>query len=79
MKLFKLSSLTLYFFGVLYLGLLCRNAYAYLDPGSGSYLLQILMAGLLAASFMFKSFWQGVIRFFSKIFSRKKKDAKDHS
>lgn len=51
-----------------------RPSYAYLDPGSGSYLLQILLAGLLAASFMLKSFWQKLRAFFSRFFNRKKPD-----
>lgn len=32
-------------------------AYAYIDPMSGSIILQALAAGLLAALFMFKRFW----------------------
>ena len=34
-----------------------RPLAAYLDPGSGSYLLQVLVAGLLGASFAVKRFW----------------------
>lgn len=52
-----------------------KNSYAYLDPGSGSYLLQLLIAGLLAASFTVKSFWRNVLGFFTGLFSKKKKDA----
>jgi hypothetical protein len=33
------------------------NAHAYLDPGTGSYFLQILVAGLLGAMFAVKVFW----------------------
>jgi hypothetical protein len=29
----------------------------YLDPGSGSYLLQVAMAGILGAAFTLKSYW----------------------
>lgn len=32
-------------------------AYAYIDPMSGSIILQALAAGLLAALLMFKRFW----------------------
>jgi hypothetical protein len=29
----------------------------YLDPGSGSYILQVAMAGFLGAAFTIKSYW----------------------
>lgn len=29
----------------------------YLDPGSGSYILQVAMAGFLGAAFALKSYW----------------------
>ena len=35
-------------------------AYAYIDAGSGSYMLQMGMAGLLAAVFAIKLSWQRV-------------------
>jgi len=34
---------------------ICQSANAYIDPGSGSYLLQILFAGILGAAFMAKT------------------------
>jgi len=45
-----------------------RNAWAYLDPGSGSYLLQLLIAGLLAGGFAFKSFWKNLFGNIKKLF-----------
>jgi hypothetical protein len=42
-----------------------HDAYAYLDPGTGSYLLQILIAGLVGAAFSIKIFWQRIKDFFS--------------
>jgi len=50
-----------------------RHAYAYLDPGSGSYLLQILMAGLLAASLTIKMFWRNIKDFISRLLHKRKK------
>jgi hypothetical protein len=35
-------------------------AHAYIDPGSGSYMLQLAMAGLLAVVFSLKMSWQRV-------------------
>jgi hypothetical protein len=45
---------------------LVREAHAYLDPGAGSYILQILIAGLFGALFMLKVFWGRVVGFFGK-------------
>ena len=40
-------------FGVLFIG---RLVFAYLDPGSGSLLIQIIAAGLLSLTFFFGAF-----------------------
>jgi hypothetical protein len=46
------------FAGLLFISLVFpRPAYAYLDPMSGSIILQALAAGILAALLMFKRFW----------------------
>ncbi len=39
---------------------------AYLDPGSGSFILQILLATLLASLLFMKSFWRKIIGIFKK-------------
>jgi len=52
-----------------------ENAYAYLDPGSGSYFLQLLLAGLLGATFMIKTFWTRLKGFFVSLFSK----SQDHA
>jgi len=36
---------------------LSANAHAYLDPGTGSYILQILLGGLAAGYFLIKQYW----------------------
>ena len=46
--------------------LLVREAHAYLDPGTGSYIIQILIAGLFGALFMLKVFWGSIMGFFGK-------------
>jgi hypothetical protein len=45
---------------------LAREAHAYLDPGTGSYILQIVIASLFGALFMLKVFWGRIVGFFSK-------------
>ena len=38
---------------------------SYLDPGSGSYLLQLLIAGALGAAFAVRHYWTRIKEFFS--------------
>lgn len=56
-----------------YLLLFSPNAYAYLDPGTGSYLLQILAAVLFGSIFVIKLWWNKIKSFFIK---SKKDDSK---
>jgi len=49
------------------------NAYAYLDPGTGSYMLQIILGVLLGAAFAIKAFWFRIRAFLDGLFSRKSK------
>ena len=44
---------------------------AYIDPGTGSYVLQILIAGLVGGAFALKMFWRNVTAFLSRIFRGK--------
>jgi hypothetical protein len=48
-----------------------RDAFAYVDPGTGSYVLQLIMAGLLAAAFALKSYWRNITAFLSRLLSKK--------
>ena len=43
---------------------------AYLDPGSGSFLLQLLIAGIVGLGFVVKSYWGKIL----KLFKRSKKN-----
>jgi hypothetical protein len=46
------------------------DAFAYLDPGTGSYVLQMIIAGLLGAAFAIKMSWFRIKRFITGLFSR---------
>ncbi len=48
-----------------------RHAYAYLDPGTGTYLFQLLVAALLGAAVGVKIFWYKIKLFFKKLFPDK--------
>lgn len=47
-----------------------RDAHAYLDPGTGSYVLQMIIAGALGAAFAVKLSWLRIKRFFTGVFSK---------
>jgi hypothetical protein len=49
------------------------NAHAYLDPGSGSLIIQALIAGFLGASFYIATSWKKIKAYFQN--RRDKKDA----
>lgn len=49
-------------------------AHAYIDPGTGSYMLQIAIAFLVGALFSIKIFWKRIMAFLKLHFSKKKKD-----
>jgi hypothetical protein len=38
---------------------------AYIDPGTGSYILQLIIAAFVGVSFTVKIFWKRIKRFFS--------------
>ena len=50
-------------------------ALAYLDPGTGSYLFQLLIAGIDGAGYAVKVFWKNISDFVKTFFAKlKKKD-----
>ncbi len=46
---------------------------AYIDPGTGSFIIQIVIAGLVGSSFAIKIFWSRIKTFFKNIFGKKGK------
>lgn len=57
---------------IIFLLCISSDANAYLDPGTGSIFLQMLIAGIVSALFALKMFWRRVVNFFSGIFKGKK-------
>ncbi|MEJ2104275.1 MAG: hypothetical protein P8X47_06820 [Ignavibacteriaceae bacterium] len=45
---------------------------AYIDPGTGSYLIQLLIASILGGLFALKVYWRKLLVFFSNKFNRSK-------
>ena len=55
------------------------NAFAYLDPGSGGFIIQAIL-GFLAAIFAYMTFfWSKMKSFFNKIFKKKDENSKNDS
>ena len=48
-----------------------RPAHAYIDPGTGSFVLQAAVAGLLGVAFAIKSTWKGLSRAAARILLRR--------
>ncbi len=72
----KITKILIYI--VLLVLLFPQPAQAYLDPGTGSYLFQMLMAGVLGTLFFIKSIIRKVKEFFSKLFSERSVDEKEN-
>ncbi len=54
----------LFMLAAAFLLLSSTTAHAYLDSGTGSYILQILLGGVAALLFSVKVYWQRIKRFF---------------
>ena len=61
-------------YGIFLFFIFARSAQAYVDPGTGSYIFQLLAAGLLSSLFFIKTFIRSAKSFFRKIFSAKEKE-----
>lgn len=66
----------LFYIFTLYI-LLNTDAYAYLDPGSGSMILQAILGFIAAALATVSYYWEKVKTFLSKLFRKKKNSEKD--
>lgn len=47
-----------------------RPAHAYIDPGTGSYIFQVLIAGFVGAAFAVRVFWRRIRAFFGRLRGR---------
>ncbi|MDO8931699.1 MAG: hypothetical protein Q7U97_04835 [Rhodocyclaceae bacterium] len=65
---FCLTLIVLLAFGCLFFP---EKAHAYLDPGTGSYILQIIIGAFLAGLFAIKIFWNKVKNLFRNLFQGK--------
>ncbi len=50
------------------------DAHFYIDPGTGSLIIQILIAGFVGGLFVIKMFWRKIKVFFKNLFSKAGRD-----
>jgi len=71
-----LQKIFLFFFLFFFL-MLPQNAFAYLDLFTGSYLVQLLLGGVLGFLYAIKIYWKTIKTFCIKIFSKKNDSGRD--
>lgn len=49
----------------------------YLDPGSGSFIFQLIIASLLGGLFILKAYWKRISKFFRHLISRGEDDPEE--
>jgi len=54
--------------------ILPQEAYAYLDPGTGSYIFQLAIAVLIGGFFAIKLYWRKIKTFIGNLFSKRQRD-----
>ena len=70
--LWGLSSFLIFF-------LIPKTTEAYIDPATGSYVLQMLLAAVFASSLAIKIYWKKIKSFWVKHFSKKQGDGQEDS
>ena len=69
MCLFTKNKTMLVIFTMIYL-MLPQTAYSYLDPGTGSYVLQVLLAAFVGVAFTARIYWAKIKMVFVNLFSK---------
>ena len=58
-------------FALLTFNLSPKDAHAYIDPGTGSYIIQVILAAILGGAVTMKVFWKKIGAFLKRLFSKK--------
>lgn len=64
---------------IFYLAVIPKNAYGYLDPGTGSYAIQIIIGFLLGGLYVGRKAIGQAMSYFTKMFSRHNDDDEKQS
>lgn len=68
---------TFLFLIAIFLFVVPTKAHAYLDPGTGSYLLQVMLALFFGGVYAVSTWWRQIKTGISNLFSRKGKEASE--
>ncbi len=70
---FRQNKIIFITFGLFFL-MFPQVSYAYLDPGTGSYIFQLILAAFVGAAFTIKIYWAKIKTVFVNRFSKKDKN-----
>ncbi len=70
---FKQNKIIFITFGLFFF-MFPQVSYAYLDPGTGSYIFQLILAAFVGAAFTIKIYWAKIKTVFVNLFSKKDKN-----
>lgn len=62
-----------------FIALFTRPAYAYLDPGTGSLIWQVLLAAGFSVAYLVRRYWNRIVRIFKRSSTPDKRDGGDIS
>ena len=71
-----LKHLSIYILALIFILSLTTDAYAYFDPGTGSMVLQLLLASVLGFIFTLKIYWEKFKNIVKNHFGKKSNDYK---
>lgn len=61
-------------FTFMFLVFVPQIAFAYLDPGTGSYLFQVIVLSIMGFFFTLRMYWQRFLAFLKSLFGKKESD-----
>jgi hypothetical protein len=61
-------------YGIIFWGFLPFVAFAYLDPGSFNYIVQIILGVMVGGLYALRGFWKNIKLFFARIFHKEKEE-----
>jgi hypothetical protein len=73
-----MNKLKLAVLAVLSLFIFSTKSQAYLDPGTGSYVLQIVLAFVIGGLYSLKLYWKRIKAYFQRKYSKKEDSAETH-
>jgi hypothetical protein len=77
-KRFRIFTYLTLCLGGVFVCLFCpSSAFAYIDPGSSSLLLQLLLSGVAGFLILFKVYWKSLTAIFGRFSKRADLDSKD--